>query len=696
MTHRFQRYDDDRWSSARRADRPSRAMDLRDEDDGLASFVAPASASPSGVSPLDASVLSAVRDLFQTSLRDPSLRWVLDPFSHADLRYRTLMDVFHEARQSGKIPDGPLRLINPTLDILRAWYAETIGWGPAQDFLDDPKVNEVKINGVAILVQEAGRPFVTAPVQFSKPEEVTSRAMLVASILGVRLDASNPQETLPVSNGTRMHVSIPPRVDDDIGALVCIRRGRTFPWTLRTLLERHAFTEDVYRVLMMLVQAGCSFLVTGRTGAGKTTLMEALVNEAPHGAHVLTIEDLTREISVATDKVWTPEFVDTVADPSVFSRATREALRQTPDIICPGEVRGTEAGAILQLLQTGHAVITTIHGGTAEKAIRRFATLASMQGAHLYEGRYDDALEETALGFHAVAVMEHSWMYTQRAQRVLSFLGFPEYDASQRAVRIVPAVQAEFGNEGVTWHVHVPLETQAFAQDLRIPMHVREAIIRSNRVHRARSTSLTSHVVQETIQTARSLALSGQSRQATEVLQATWVNTLDMELLAAAQQLLPHLDVPPETERMGASLRHELADAIRMCEWTQADAILRRRIFAHVTLAALCLPEEGWGATLSAIDEGLRRERSLRDELSRIESLKHIDDLVVAAHRIRGLANDVLTVGSDIRRAYQETRQRVVMALASGNMVHSDVAEAIRRLTQDDTLDPAPTEDERP
>ena len=667
---------------------PQGASSIRsfDDDEGLSSLI---SSSPIGaVSPMDPNVLTAVRDVFRMALQDTSLQWVLDPFSHADQRYRTLMDIFLDARQRGRLPDGPLQFITPTLDVLRLWYAETIGWGPAQDYLDDPKVNEVKINGTTILVQESGRPFVPAPVRFASPNDVSSRAMLVASILGVRLDASNPQETLPVSSGTRMHVTIPPRVDSSVGALVCIRRGRAFPWTLRTLRERGSLSEEAYRLLLLLVQSGCSFLVAGRTGAGKTTLMESLVNEAPPNAHILTIEDLSREIAIASDKVWTPEFIDTVTDPHAFSRAAREALRQTPDIICPGEVRGVEAGAILQLLQTGHTVVTTIHGGSADQAVRRFATLAAMQGSYLYEGRYDDALEETALGFHAVAVMEHSWGQSGTSQRVLAFVGFPDYDAARHDIRIVPAIQVEFTQESVHWRVEVPLDIDAFLGDERIPRHVRHVVGRSMRVRQARFALLTSHVVREAIQTARALAYSGHGRQATDVMQATWQSSLDMELLAAAQQLLPYLDVPSEISATAADLYAQLQNAVRACEWETADMLLRKRIFSHVAMAALCLPEEGWGSLLSQIDDGLRRERALRSELSTITLPERVEDLVIVARRIRGLSSEILTVGSEVRRLYWETRRRLVQSLAKENMLHSDVAETVRQLALENEGEP--------
>ncbi|HEX9439607.1 MAG TPA: secretion system protein E, partial [Roseiflexaceae bacterium] len=161
---------------------------------------------------------------------DESRKHYLDPFAPAVERNAEVIAVLRAAIAEHRQRGGVLARVPADDETLHALFAATLGWGPAQRYLDDLRVNEVKIVGRRIRVQEAGKPFVTAPESFSSTDEVQSRALLLASVLGVRLDAEIPQATLPVAHGTRMHVSIPPRTVE--GALVCIRRGRREAWDM--------------------------------------------------------------------------------------------------------------------------------------------------------------------------------------------------------------------------------------------------------------------------------------------------------------------------------------------------------------------------------------------------------------------------------------------------------------------------------
>jgi len=294
----------------------------------------------------DAAVLQAARDALTAAFRErPQF---LDPFAPAAERNAEVLMVLRAAIQEARQRGGPLARVPNDHETLIQLFAQTLGWGPAQRYLDDERVNEVKIVGRRIRVQEAGQPFVTVGEAFHSADEVQSRAVLLASVLGVRLDAETPQATLPVAHGTRMHVSIPPRTVD--GALVCIRRGRREAWDLDDVLRRGTLDAGVAELLTLLSRARCSMLIAGRTGSGKTGLLEALANSWPGDPHTVTIEDHTMEIGIRRADAWTRELVDTQRDPLAFRRVAREALRQTPDLLLPGEIRGNEAGAILALV----------------------------------------------------------------------------------------------------------------------------------------------------------------------------------------------------------------------------------------------------------------------------------------------------------------------------------------------------------
>ena len=214
------------WNAAR----PVAPLQI-EEDGGLAALMGTQNVTLAREAALkEAALLQAARDVLQTAFADESRKHYLDPFAPAVERNAEVIAVLRAAIAEHRQRGGVLARVPADDETLHALFAATLGWGPAQRYLDDLRVNEVKIVGRRIRVQEAGKPFVTAPESFSSTDEVQSRALLLASVLGVRLDAEIPQATLPVALGTRMHVSIPPRTVE--GALVCIRRGRREAWDM--------------------------------------------------------------------------------------------------------------------------------------------------------------------------------------------------------------------------------------------------------------------------------------------------------------------------------------------------------------------------------------------------------------------------------------------------------------------------------
>ncbi|PMP86154.1 MAG: secretion system protein E, partial [Chloroflexus aggregans] len=281
------------------------------EEGGLADLIPQQSATNDPA----ATVLQAARDLLLTELSAE----LLNPVAPSAERDPEVLRVLRSAIGAHTERGGPLAGF-PTDDasLLRLFH-DTIGWGPAQPYLDDERIQEVKIIGDRIMVQEDGADFTLAPERFSSPRQALDRALVLASRLAVPLDRSRPQDTLPLAHGTRMHVTIPPCTPDDT-ALICIRRGRRTAWTLADFLRRGACDETLYAVLHLLVRARCSFLIAGETGCGKTALLEAIVNSWPGEPHVITIEDNTLEINVR-HAAWTRELVQTSLDPQAFGRA---------------------------------------------------------------------------------------------------------------------------------------------------------------------------------------------------------------------------------------------------------------------------------------------------------------------------------------------------------------------------------------
>ncbi|WP_255604390.1 ATPase, T2SS/T4P/T4SS family [Oscillochloris sp. ZM17-4] len=348
------------------------------EDGGLAAIGSPAARRPPADPAADPATLQAVRDALLERL-DPAL---LDPVSPAAVRDPEVLRVLRElvGRQIEQ-GYGPLRGLPQDDAGLLHMFQESLGWGPAQPYLDDERIQEVKIIGDMIMVQEEGADFALVPERFAAPRQALDRALLLAARLNVPLSRARPQDTLPLAHGTRVHVSIPPCTPEG-SALICIRRGRRAAWGLDEIVSRGACDAAVGDLLRLLARAGCSFLIAGETGSGKTALLEAIVNSWPGDPHVITIEDNAQEINVR-HRAWTRELVQSATEPGAFGRAAREVLRQTPSLVAPGETRAEEAGAILAVAVSGHAVVTTIHARSAARAVLRFADCAAMPGAYM-------------------------------------------------------------------------------------------------------------------------------------------------------------------------------------------------------------------------------------------------------------------------------------------------------------------------
>ncbi len=553
----------------------------------------------------DEAILGAIKEVLKARL-DPAL---MNPFADALARNDTMKRVLREAiaqhRQDGRI----LARVPSDDDTLMALFAATYGWGPAQRYLDDPRVNEVKLVGRRIRVQEAGKPFVTVPETFEHEADVTNRARLLAGLLGTKLDAEHPQVTLPVEHGTRMHITIPPRTADD-GVLVCIRRGRRAAWDLDDILARGTMDEPVADLLRLLCRARCAFLIAGRTNSGKTGLLEALANSWPGDPHILTIEDNVREIGIRRTDLWTREVVDTVNHPDDFGRVAREALRQTPDLLLPGEIRGNEAGAVLRMVLSDHAVMTTLHARSCAEALEQFASYAAEPGAYMYAGRRDDALRDATVGFDVVVKVDFWEDVGRRLITEIALVNGCGLDDGAVRPRMLTlaniAVQpdgslrwdtaARIVDGGVLeWHDGVD----------RTPATLCEKLVRARALATMRAAATSLDLVQEALSRAERLLLQGEASRALATLGSAWQQRRDMRLLNEAQralsidsaQLVRFQDAArPQVDRL-----QQLMAGRR---WTEAQAAYEE-LMRDLQHAAAAAPIGGWEPLQTAIREGL-------------------------------------------------------------------------------------------
>jgi pilus assembly protein CpaF len=255
----------------------------------------------------------------------------------------------------------------------------SFGLGPLEPLLRDPAVDEVMVNGPrAVFVERAGR-VEAAPVAFGSDAELRHVIERILAPLGRRVDEASPLADARLPDGSRVNVIIPPLSLD--GPILTVRRFRRRGFTAADLVEHGTMTGALRAFLAGAVRGRVNLLISGGTGSGKTTTLNALSAFIPEGERIVTIED------AAELRLQQPHVVRLEARPpnlegrgEVPIRAlVRNALRMRPDRIVVGEVRGAEALDMLSAMTTGHdGSLSTIHAGSPEEALRRLETLALM------------------------------------------------------------------------------------------------------------------------------------------------------------------------------------------------------------------------------------------------------------------------------------------------------------------------------
>jgi pilus assembly protein CpaF len=245
-------------------------------------------------------------------------------------------------------------------------------------------VDEVMVNGPgSVYVERRGR-LERVDVEFAGEAELMHAIERVLAPLGRRVDEAAPLCDARLADGSRVNVVIPPLSLS--GPCLTIRRFRREGFSLRDLVARGTMPGAVAELLALCVAARASILVSGGTGAGKTTTLNALSGAIPGEERIVTIEDAA-ELRLRQRHV-----VRLEARPAnlegrgevTIRQLVRNALRMRPDRIVVGEVRGAECLDMLQALNTGHdGSLTTVHANSPLDALRRVETLALMAGVGL-------------------------------------------------------------------------------------------------------------------------------------------------------------------------------------------------------------------------------------------------------------------------------------------------------------------------
>lgn len=274
--------------------------------------------------------------------------------------------------------EGPVLSTAERAQLIRRVVDEALGLGVLEPLLEDASITEIMVNGPdQIFIEQAGR-VELLPLRFASHDQLMQTIERIVSTVNRRVDESNPMVDARLPSGERVNVIIPPL--SLTGATLTIRR---FPraYTLHEMIGLGSLDEQMLLLLSGLVQAKFNLIVSGATGTGKTTLLNALSGLVPDGERIITIED-SAELQLQQSHVIRLE----ARPPNIEGRGAitirdlvRNSLRMRPDRIIVGEVRGGETLDMLQAMSTGHdGSLATVHANSAEDALMRLQTLASM------------------------------------------------------------------------------------------------------------------------------------------------------------------------------------------------------------------------------------------------------------------------------------------------------------------------------
>jgi pilus assembly protein CpaF len=268
--------------------------------------------------------------------------------------------------------------------IIKEVEDDVLGLGPLEALLHDPTISDILVNGHKnVYVERFGKLELT-PVRFNDDNHLMKVIDRIVSRIGRRIDESSPMVDARLQDGSRVNAIIPPLAID--GPSVSIRRFAVDKMGLDDLAKRGALTDYMAEFLKGAAKSKLNILISGGTGSGKTTMLNAISNFIPHDERVITLED-SAELQLQLPHVLRLETrtanVEGKGEVSLRD-LVRNSLRMRPDRVVIGEVRSGEAFDMLQAMNTGHeGSLTTVHANTPRDALARLENMVSMAGLEM-------------------------------------------------------------------------------------------------------------------------------------------------------------------------------------------------------------------------------------------------------------------------------------------------------------------------
>ena len=261
---------------------------------------------------------------------------------------------------------------------------DMLGLGPLEPLLLDETINDIMVNGPDhTFVERAGK-VVEVPVRFRDWQHLTNICQRIAASVGRRVDEASPMVDARLKDGSRVNIVLPPLALD--GPSISIRKFSKKPIDFQKLIAFGSLTPPIARILEIAARCRLNIIVSGGTGSGKTTLMNAMSRFIDPAERVVTVEDAA-ELQLQQPHVVRLE----TRPPSLDGKGevtardlVRNALRMRPDRIIIGEVRGAEAFDMLQAMNTGHdGSMSTIHANNTRDALSRIENMVQMSSMGL-------------------------------------------------------------------------------------------------------------------------------------------------------------------------------------------------------------------------------------------------------------------------------------------------------------------------
>ena len=312
----------------------------------------------------------------------------LDLFRRTALNTLAQADLRNEARHAIESIIASGAILLPThLDrdrFIQEMTAEIMGYGPIEPYLADESVSEVMVNGPNnIYVERRGR-LASVPIRFINGDSLMRVIERIVSPLGRRIDEGVPMVDARLPDGSRVNAIIPPL--SLVGPVLTIRKFAKQRFSMERLVETGALTSAMAGFLKVCVHYRKNILVSGGTGSGKTTFLNALSEAIPETERIVTIED------AAELKLVQPHVISLEARPAnvegrgeiTIRELVRNSLRMRPDRIIVGDCRGGEALDMLQAMNTGHdGSLTTGHANSPRDLLSRLEVMVLMAGMDL-------------------------------------------------------------------------------------------------------------------------------------------------------------------------------------------------------------------------------------------------------------------------------------------------------------------------